>query len=689
MDILIILLLVVLLLIGAVAYLFWKNSKEEECAPAPIVIKKDVIHPFTILFGTQTGTSESFANELAREAKAHNFVATVRDMQDYDSESLAKEHFVVFIMSTYGEGEPTDNAKQFYDWINSNAHEKDELKHVNYAVFALGNRTYEQYCAVGRQVDKRMNELGANRVVDIGEGDDADGDTAEFWNAWKNDKFWPSIHSFFGTANKEDIKPFVSSLRVTWMEKESKQSASSTSDAKDGEHMVKGDRNVSLFRALVVENRELRQDISDGLSTCHIELEVKENTYKTAENLGVHPRNDYKLAAQLAKRLGVRLEASFTLDSLANKPMPFPSPLTVQNALLWYCDFQIPVRSSLVQILAQYARDATDKQKLLYLASVQGKEELSTQKYSLFDLLFLCPSVLPPFDHFLDFCPRLLPRYYTISSSSLATPNRIAMTVSLAVTPKPKSLLQNRTHLGICSSYLCRAKPGKEWVTCFVKASSFVLPKPNAPIIMIGPGTGIAPFRAFLHEAAYLHHQPISSSSLVLSPTSSSSSSSLSVSSSSALSSAALSSSSSSFSSSSSSSSSSLKGFAKSSFRFGPMYLFFGCRSKTKDFLYQEELTKAEQSGLLTKLFTAFSRDQEKKVYVQDLISENGRMIWDLIDKDNAYIYVCGATSMGKSVREAIQALSAKYGKYTDKEWADYFKDILQKHGRYVAELWD
>jgi len=235
-------------------------------------------------------------------------------------------------------------------------------------------------------------------------------------------------------------------------------------------------------------------------------------------------------------------------------------------------------------------------------------------------------SVHPPFEHFLEWCPKLQPRFYTISSSSKACPTSIHLTVALTVAPNPNG----RIHFGVASSYLCNIKSGDR-LCVFVRASSFRFPKKaGSPVIMVGPGTGVAPFRAFVQEAKFLTD--------------------------------------------------------KQECKYGPLSLYFGCRHPAKDFIYMDEFESAAKQGVVA-LVTAFSRFEEKKVYVQNRLQEHREELWKLLHAQHASFYVCGGTAMGRDIRETIVHVAEKVGGMTTKQAQDFLKK-LQTEGRYIQELW-
>jgi NADPH-ferrihemoprotein reductase len=301
----------------------------------------------------------------------------------------------------------------------------------------------------------------------------------------------------------------------------------------------------------------------------------------------------------------------------------------VKDAFEWYVDFNSTPRAKILKLLANYAQDANEKAKLVAFATTE-KEKFGEDKMSLFEVFFEFPSITVPIAHFLEMCPKIAPRLYTISSSSKANPRRLSITSSLVLESKPR----NRQFLGLCTSFLTTLKP-KDKICVSVRPSSFRLPSaaklPATPIIMVGPGTGVAPFKGFLQEFAFLKKQEPS----------------LDV----------------------------------------DCHLYFGCKNSNRDFIYEDELQASVKEGVLKSLRVAFSRDQEAKVYVQTRIREDSEKIWALIDEKKANFYVCGATSMGRSVKEALMLVAMEVGNKTEPEAKKYIETMTTK-GRYIQELW-
>ncbi|KAL4115427.1 hypothetical protein PRIC2_013589 [Phytophthora ramorum] len=619
-----------------------------------------------ILFGSQTGTAEGFAEALKKEGRKAGFQTLAIDLEDYDAaEKLKDETCIIFVMATYGEGDPTDNAVDFIDFLKDKDGNLDEnaLSGVGYTVFGLGNTQYEHYNEMGRLVDKLMDKHGAQRVFHYGEGDD-DASLDEDFDDWK-EPLWKALKKqFIGEETEENgAATGKNGEKMTAPEYEYQVVEIRASEAQKAAKDVKMKASTKHFftakSAKVVVNRELRPS-TEGGSTVHVELDLRGTgvTYHTADNLAVLPENETSVVERLAKRLGYDLDQWVSVQPVssdAHGELPFPSPCTIEEILTRYLAVNSAPRKGPLKQLAFFASDSAERAQLERLASKEGKEEYQTwileDERSFVDVLEHFRSVKMSMQGLLYIVPFLLPRYYTISSSSLVNPQRVHATVSLIESSKS----DGRVFRGVCSTYLGRlqpldlhtddkkkrdSRPGeqgskkpREWPAAriFMRASTFRLPEnPLTPIILIGPGTGIAPMRAFLQERAKQQQDGVT---------------------------------------------------------VGKSIMYFGCRRRDEDFIYKGELDGFQESGVLTELHLAFSREQEKKVYVQHLLVQNGQATWELIRDHDAHLYVCGATSMGNDVNKVLHEIIEKFGGQSADEALATLKKLQDDH-RYIQELW-
>ncbi|KAN0033912.1 hypothetical protein ACTFIV_000391 [Dictyostelium citrinum] len=618
-----------------------KINKEAQKPKKTITKNEDGKKVMKIFFGTQTRTAEDFSRIIEKECKKIGIPCEVVDLESYEhDQELHSESFVMFLVATHGEGDPTDNAKEFYLWLTNDERPTDLLNGVPFTVFGLGNKTYEHYNAVARVIDRRMEELGGKRVFERGEGDD-DATLEEDFNRWKKD-MWPVVCKFLGYELKstEDDK-FVPRFRMVTLNQDGKDIndpfikivATPLKPKLSTDNKVIYDMKNPYY-AEVLENRELHSSESDR-SCRHIEFKLgDEVSYTTGDHLGVFPINDSKLVEQLIKRLGVNgddMVALVPIDQEGSVIKASFGPMTIRKAFSEHLDITNPVRKSVLRALAESTTNEEEKKRLLYLATEEANEEYN--KYikndfrGVVDLLESFPGLQPSIAHFLEFTPRLPARMYSISSS----PHNKNGVVSITSVVVNFTTGNQRAHNGVASTWLSHLKVGDK-VPLFVRESHFKLPSATTvaeqkPVIMVGPGTGLAPFRGFLQELQHRNHSQQQS------------------------------------------------------------LLFFGCRSDTVDYIYREELEQYHQSSVLGDLIVAFSRKTSQKIYVQNKLLEHKEKVWELLNK-GAYFYVCGdGRNMSKAVQQALLSIIKEFGSKDDNS-AQQFIDDMSAHGRYLQDVW-
>jgi sulfite reductase alpha subunit-like flavoprotein len=324
------------------------------------------------------------------------------------------------------------------------------------------------------------------------------------------------------------------------------------------------------------------------------------------------------------------IQVLFMLSSLDKFTIPVRLIFFISISIHRYCDFQSVPRASALKNMTFYVSDPVQKARLkAYANDPEQKKQFNTDMKSWLEVLEEFPALALPFDVFLHMVPKLspYPRYYTIASSAKLHPR----TAHITVTWGPTKLPNGREYNGICSTYVTKLET-KQSVSAFVRPSSFRLPKDlKKPVIMFGPGTGVAPFRAFWQEARFLANQ----------------------------------------------------GTVVSDW-----HLFFGCRYEAKDYLYREEMAELKSLGI--HLHVAFSRDRKEKTYVQDLLKDEklGSEIWNLIKNRGGHIYVCGASAMGRSVKEAVVTLGVRHGNLSQSDSEIFVKQMADVKKTYIQEIW-
>lgn len=595
-----------------------------------------------VFYGSQTGTGEEFANRLAKDAHRYGMKGMSADPEEYDLSELSRlteieNSIAIFCLATYGEGDPTDNAQDFYDWLQ----EADaDFSGVKYTVFALGNKTYEHYNAMGKYVDKRLSELGAQRIFDLGMGDD-DGNLEEDFVSWR-EQFWPAVCEHFGveaTGEESSIRQYE--LKVHSDLNMNKIYSGELGRLKSFENQKPPFDSKNPFLAPVTVNRKLNQ--AGDRHLMHLELDITGSKirYESGDHVAVYPINDSVIVNRIGDLLGVDLDTVISLNNLdeeSNKKHPFPCPTTYRTALTHYLDITNPPRTNVLYELAQYATEPKDQENMRKMASSSPEGKALYQSWvldscrNILAILDDLPSLRPPIDHLCELLPRLQARYYSIASSSKVHPNSIHI-CAVVVEYETKT---GRVNKGVATNWLKNKMPTdnghKATVPMYIRKSQFRLPfKSMNPVIMVGPGTGIAPFMGFIQERGWLKEQGKD---------------------------------------------------------VGETVLYYGCRYKNEDFLYREELEEFEKTGVLTALNVAFSRDQSEKVYVQHVLKKNKEVVWRLVHTDNAHIYICGdARNMARDVQNAFYEIAEELGGMSRTQAVDYIKKLMTK-GRYSQDVW-
>ena len=542
------------------------------------------------------------------------------------------------------------------------------LSDLDYAVFGLGNKQYEHYNNMSRFMDAALEQCGGTRFAPLGLGDDDDDLEGDF-ETWKDNILWPSLVQKYikgrglennGTSTmKKDVEgdgngATTSSLppcpyHVKYLDGEDDDTTTNNVDDPLSLIQTSSKHYVQAVDCPVIVKRELRNlNHTDPGSTLHIEIDIshsmKSMKYQTADNIGILPKNASQIVERVAAALNYNLDQRFNLhpnndndDDTKNKKhtLPFPTPCTVRECLERYCDLTGPPRRSDLKQLAPYARNDIDRKALLRMSSKEGKleykEKIIERHVGIADIVTtLCPSISMPLEHFIMVCPRLQPRYYTISSSSSVHPTRIHITLAVLEEKMTKGSGGEQVMFkGLCSNYLAGLKIGDE-VRAFVRDSTFRLKQPERPVLMFGPGTGIAPMRAILQERSHGR---------------------------------------------------------KAGVGHGASILYFGCKNRDMDYIYRDELETFQREGTLNELHLAFSREQSEKVYVQHLLAKHGEETWKLIHDEKASIFVCGAVKMGADVDHTLQGIISEQGGMS-RDKAKAYLDKMAVSGRFVQELW-
>ncbi|HEX4946888.1 MAG TPA: cytochrome P450, partial [Blastocatellia bacterium] len=443
-----------------------------------------------VLYGSNMGTAEELARRMAQDGEENGCVAKVAPLDDY-VERLPKEGLVVIVSASYN-GLPPDNAVQFCEWLRSDELNAESLQGVKYAVFGCGNRDWAAtFQAIPRLIDERLASFGATRIVALGEGDAREDFDGQFQRWYKPARLAVANEFKLTLPAEEAAKPLYKLEIVPGTQ------PSPFVDSFDAQPMT------------VLVNRELQR--KDGAhaserSTRHMELALPAGvTYRAGDHLGVIPHNSEALVQRVIARFGFAPGTHIRLRRTTNRKsfLPTDRAVAVTQLLTDYVELQDVATRSQIQTLIEYTECPPHRIQLQALAQddERYKEEVLMKRKSVLDLLEEYPACALPFEVYLEMLPLLRPRYYSIASSPLVAENAVSITVAVVEAPARSG---RGTFQGVCTNYLRGHREG-EVVYAFVKdtKSAFRLPDdPATPIIMVGPGTGFAPFRGFLQERA-------------------------------------------------------------------------------------------------------------------------------------------------------------------------------------------
>lgn len=556
-----------------------------EQSPATSPVSREV----TLLYGSQTGNGQRLATQLSKQLEEKGLRVSLASMSDYKTNSLKSVEDLIIIVSTHGEGDPPDNALTFYEFLHSRRAPK--LEGVRYAVLSLGDSSYEFFCKTGQDFDKRLAELGGTSLCDRV---DCDLDFDEQAAQWMNE--------------------VVEQLSVAEHADASAQTATAQSLSGIALPNVSEYSRQHPFLAEVYENINLNGRGS-ARETRHLELSLEGSnlTYEPGDAVGIYPDNHPELVDALIEALG--------WDKYEHVPLNDKGDVcTLQQALQDHFEITVLTKPLLEKVAAYSSHEA------LHQLFVAGNEEELKDYLKERDLLDLVRDFAPwqwSASEFVSLLRKIPPRLYSIASSLKANEDEVHLTIRTV-----RYEAHGRERHGVCSIQCAeRVKPGDTLRIFIQQNPNFKLPNdPDVPLIMIGPGTGVAPFRAFLAER-------------------------------------------------------------EESGARGDTWLFYGDQHFHTDFLYQIEFQRWLKDGVLTRMDVAFSRDTPEKVYVQHRMLEKRRELFEWLER-GAVVYVCGDEKhMAKDVHETLLTIIAEEGQLK-REDAEQYIATMQQQKRYQRDVY-
>jgi sulfite reductase alpha subunit-like flavoprotein len=639
-------------------------------------------HRVLVLYGSETGNSQDVAERIVREAKLKHYAPILMSMDCYDVKTLPNESCVVFVTSTTGQGEEPRNMKSFWRFLLRRSLSETSLTNVSYCVFGLGDSGYQKFNITAKKLFRRLANLGARAIEPLGLGDDQHplGYEAAL-NPWLQ-KVWKSMRQMFPLpsylkelSDDEILKLPLPGSRFCVDVIETSENLEKSSE--HSEHLMQGywafrlavaaadahDAAASFSHSAYRAHQSQRSTYHSGVICANRQLTSKEavkqvhhlefkpmdsstsTSYDSGDVLGVlphslHPDDDHLTG--LLKRMGfspnvrVRIYPSATPEKKNSFPV-IPLKYLIAGGI--DVNSASP-RRYFFEVMSHFTASEYEKERLQYFASAQGAVDLykynRRERRTVFEIFDDFPSMKPSLEWFLQVSPHLHPRLYSISSSPYDTVETRATHITVAsvewVTP------MKRKRRGLCSSWLSSLTLGTK-ISYFVSKGSISLPPSDVPLILVGPGTGIAPFRSFVRTRLFQSQ-------------------------------------------------------ANDKGQVGDVLLFFGCRNALHDYLYEEEWEELCKSGFfatsaLGGLVVAFSRPtrNEKKKYVQNCILDEEKRVWSLLE-DGAKVFVAGAAEkMPSAVREAIQKVVQSRGSRSEKESLIYMTE-MDTNGRYFVDAW-
>ena len=569
------------------------SAKSEQGQSVPLASTPVISKTLTILYASQTGNAKGVAKQVEQSASAVGIKTKLINISDFKAKALKNESHILIVASTNGEGEPPDDAIEFHEFLLGKKAPK--LPNLSYSVLALGDSSYEFFCQTGKEFDERLLALGAKQLLPRIDCDvDYDSDS-ESWTLSIVENLKDEL-----TQADTALAPVID-LPIAAVSQYSKQNPLS----------------AEFLLSQKITGRDSAKDVR------HIEIDLGDSglSYQAGDALGVYFENDSVLVAELLTSL------NFTGDESVNlKINGEQQNLSLKEALTSHLE----ITQTAPAFIEFWAKQSGDETLLALIADKNNTREFAGNHQivdvvnltNLGDSSRLANTELTP-QTFVDALRKITPRLYSIASAQAEVEEEVHLTVGLVNYEN-----NDQQRFGGASHFLANRLEEGQKIRVFVEHNdNFRLPNDsNTPVIMIGPGTGVAPFRAFMQQR-------------------------------------------------------------EAEEATGDNWMFFGDQTFTQDFLYQVEWQNYLKSGLLTRMDVAFSRDQAEKVYVQDRLKEQANDVFAWLER-GAHLYICGdANRMAKDVHQTLIDIISEQGQLSTEQAEQYLKD-LRSNKRYQKDVY-
>lgn len=609
-------------------------------------------HKLLILYATQTGNASDAAERLAREAERRACPINLLSLHQYDPNLLPQEEAVVFVVSTTGQGDTPDSMKVFWRFLLQRSLSQHWLKGVHYTVFGLGDSGYQKYNFVAKKLDKRLKDLGGTTILERGLGDDQHPSGYEgALDPWMS-SLWRMLYTikpeFLPNGPDVSIQDTVlidqPKVQITYHNIESHFSTATDTGSVRSMHPGKSSSDRSghpdCFLKMVKNLPLTRPNCGKDVRHFEFELESHAIEYDTGDVLEILPGQDSAAVDAFIRRCNLDPDAFISvsprgMDDCNGHGSRIPVKLKTYVELTMDVASASP-RRYFFEVMSFFATAEHEKERLQYFSSPEGRDDLyqynQKERRTVLEVLEDFPSVQMPLEWLIQLVPLLKTRAFSISSSQSVHPNQVHLTVSVVSWTTP----YKRKKKGLCSSWLATLDPRNAvGIPAWFQKGSLPTASPSLPLILVGPGTGCAPFRGFIEERA-LQSKTISTA---------------------------------------------------------PIMFFFGCWNEDGDFLYKDLwLNHSQNNGVLSEangggFYVAFSRDQPEKVYVQHKMKEHSGRVWNLL-ADGAAVYIAGSsTKMPTDVTSAFEEIVSKENEVSKEDAVRWIR-ALERCGKYHIEAW-